>query len=147
MIRLALLALALHGCTGTLPVMLISQVDDGEERVLDACSFWSLDCVLVDDHHGALTVLLTDNNATSAEDGEVGGSTFDDALCSPVVWAVDDGLALEHEVGHVAGLRHVDDVGNVMTADMPFIASATEDQMAAVERRADSLSRCIGGRP
>lgn len=145
MIRLALLALALHGCTGALPVMLISQVDDGEDRVLSAGDFWGIDVTLVDDHHGALTVLLTDNNATSAEDGEIGGSTFDDSLCSPVIWSVDDGLALEHEIGHFGGLGHVDDVGNVMAPDMPFVAEATDGQRDRVQRRVALLADCWGG--
>lgn len=150
MIRVAAILPILVGCAaGPLPVYWIdARAEPSFERIEDACNWWGLDCVEADDNDGALTVLLTDENAI--EDAEpIGGKVFDHDLCSPVLWADDTKRDLEHEMGHVLGLgkKHSRHIENVMYAEDHggIEKTSTEEQDTKVLHAAERLAACIGG--
>ena len=130
------------------PVVHLDQTD-GEapfERVEEACAFWGLDCYEADDEDGALTIMLGDRCAHDQRHGDepLCGEVFDEDPCSPMLFAAYWDMALEHEIGHVFGLKHSDDEANVMFWFGAMGTESSEQQERRVQRRARALAACPG---
>lgn len=136
----------LSACGGPVPVYWIdSRAEPDFATVEDACGYWGLDCFEADESKGALTVWVSEHGAfDESADESIGGRRFDKDPCGPMVWATDDALDLEHEIGHAFGLKHRDDSGNVMHADGGG-TDATDWQHNRVHTRANFLADCVGG--
>ena len=70
----------------------------------------------------------------------VAGETFYLGKCARMVWSVDKGSSLAHELGHATGLQHVDDPNNLM---YPIPGDElTDQQIHQMRRGAWTIQHC-----
>lgn len=135
MTRLAA-ALLLASCAEPLPLVVSNgNVIDGEMPawIDGACDLLEIACELESDDHmrGSVVVFVS----TKPQHG-IAGQVLADGTCRKVVWVVEGSAKnLAHEIGHVFGLDHVGDPGNLMFW-RPDEAALTDDQLDDVHRRA-----------
>lgn len=125
-------------------------IDQRADGMAEACALADLDCSEVIYSWGALTM-------RPAKDGQRScGRTEADSQCRPEAFGCDvcgghvlepelRGICMLHELGHVAGLEHVDDPENVMFPRSGRENTVLEaDQMDAIHERAYELQLCQG---
>jgi hypothetical protein len=70
-----------------------------------------------------------------------GGLHLPEGDCFAKVWTTFDGNALAHELGHIWGLEHVDDLDNLMVEERAG-DDLTEAQWETAEKRMRRFGRC-----
>lgn len=141
-------ALALGGCSGPVPVSVVSTSDIGRatddpapeyREILDeAFGAWGLQWAPSDTIDGAVELTLTGFDEAS----EVHGFNVRAGRCDRSITVEPDALLLAHEVGHVFGIESHDAApGRVMSH--PMLGWTVGDAQAlAVQDDADRFSRC-----
>jgi hypothetical protein len=110
------------------------------DRIQEACNYWGLTCTDSDEHIDVVLLILTDHGGAATDETHKLGFAYYDP-CNPILWAADDDLVLEHEVGHGFTLEHLNVLGNVMNETIEKGGDyATLDQRLDVLDAADT--RC-----
>lgn len=145
---LACVATTLAGCSGPVPVAVMSTRDIGrapgdpaiETRALldDAFGVWGLAWESSATIDGALELTLTGFD----DDAEVHGFNVRAGRCDKSIVVEPDALLLAHEIGHVFGLEaHAEADGQVMSH--PWIDWGVSDgEVDTVQADAERFSRC-----
>lgn len=147
--RLVLSLLLLAGCSGPVPVSVVTTWDlerssgdpseEAREIVDEAFAAWGLSWAPSDTIDASLELTLT-----WFEDGTSGvhGFNVSSGDCDKSITVEPDALLLAHEVGHVFGLEeHDEEQGHVMSH--PLLGWEIGDgQAAVVQDDADRFSRC-----
>ena len=76
-----------------------------------------------DNGDGAVFLIMDDEQGT-----HIGETQIVDQ-CSPIVWSIDEPIAVAHEIGHSLGLEHVDDEDNLMFELRLGGTDLTDDQI------------------
>lgn len=135
MTRLALLC-TLTSCAEPLPIVVSDgDVLDGDlpPWVEEACDLLQIECVLEDDDglRGKVMVFTPPHPQHG-----FAGQVLANGACRKAVWAVKGkSVDLAHELGHVFGLDHVVDPGNLMFWKDPG-DELSDEQLDDVHRRA-----------
>jgi hypothetical protein len=143
---IATLALALAGCTASVPVNLASArpggISDAEIDLLlgDAGELLATPIVPVEDTYGAITLILSDVPNSSKLDR---GEEHWDSGCVRFVWADLEAHVIAHELAHALGIEgDVDDPDNLMHFETPLGDNLDDTQLDQIDRSLSNLNAC-----